>query len=216
MAAWQAFIFQPFAGFILIFLGSLLLFSEVLVKGKFILGLLGFLTISTYFYAHISEGQAMWMGILFIAGILLLVVDGKFIGDGTLSGIGLILMVVAIAIPSPSFFYGLAVVTAFILGICASFLSLKLLPKRDVWSKLMLKDTLSSEQGYNSMQESLKELVGREGIAETDFRPSGTIRIDDKLYSAVSDGKWIKKGTALVVSEVNGIRILVQEKEERD
>lgn len=214
MGTWQVFIFQPLVGFILIFLGSALLLSEVLVKGKLILGLLGFLTISTYFYAHINEGLALWMGILFLVGILLLVVDGKFIGDGTLSGIGLILMIVAIALPSPSFFYGLAVVTAFILGICASFLSLKFLPKREVWTKLMLKDTLSSEQGYNTMKESYKELIGREGIAETDFRPSGTIKIDDKLYSAVADGKWIKKGSALIVTEVNGIRILVQEKEQ--
>lgn len=214
MGTWQVFIFQPLVGFILIFLGSALLLSEVLVKGKLILGLLGFLTISTYFYAHINEGLALWMGILFLVGILLLVVDGKFIGDGTLSGIGLILMIVAIALPSPSFFYGLAVVTAFILGICASFLSLKFLPKREVWTKLMLKDTLSSEQGYNTMKESYKDLIGRVGIAETDFRPSGTIRIDDKLYSAVADGKWIKKGSALIVTEVNGIRILVQEKEQ--
>lgn len=214
MESLQAIIIQPIGGFLIVFLGSLFLLTEVLVKGRFIFGILGFLIMNLYFYVHITEGLAMWMGIIFILGMLLVVVDGKFIGDGTLAGIGLILMLASIAIPSPSFFYGLAVVTAFILGILTSLLSMKFLPKRDVWSKLALHDTLSSEEGYNTLQEEYKELVGKEGVAETDFRPSGTLRIGERSYSAVSDGKWIKKGTPLVVTQVSGVRILVEEKEQ--
>lgn len=216
MASWQELIFQPMGGFIVVFIGTLFLITEVLVKGRFLFGILGFLSISLYFYAHITEGHAMWMGITFVLGILFVVVDGKLIGDGTLAGIGLILMLASIAIPSPTFLYGLAVITAFILGVSASFLSMKYLPRRELWSKLALKDTLSSERGYNSMKEGYRELIGKEGVAETDFRPTGTIKIDEKLYSAVSEGRWIKKGTPLIVSHVSGVRILVQQQEETD
>jgi membrane-bound ClpP family serine protease len=209
--AWNEFIFQPFGGFTLVLLGTLLLFAEVLVRGRFIFGLIGVASLSLYFTVHIQEGLALWMGGLFLLGILLVVLDGKFIGDGTIGGIGLLLMLISLAIPSPTIFYGIAVVTAFIVGALGSFIFLKYFPRRQLWSKLTLNDTLSSEKGYNSVNEGYTSLVGVEGFAQTDFRPTGTIKIDGKLYSAVSEGKWIKKGAALEVYHVNGTRILVKE-----
>lgn len=212
--AWNEFIFQPFGGFIVVLVGTLLLFAEVLVRGKFIFGLIGVTSLSLYFMAHIQEGLALWMGGLFLLGILLVVLDGKFIGDGTIGGIGLLLMLVSLAIPSPSIFYGIAVATAFILGALGSLLFLKYFPRRQLWSKLALNDTLSSEKGYNSINQGYTSLVGAEGVAQTDFRPTGTIKIDGKLFSAVSEGKWIKKGAPLKVNHVSGARILVEEIEE--
>jgi len=210
LMGWQEFIFYPLGGFLLIFFGTMLLFAEVLVKGRFLFALSGFLTISLYFVAHVQEGHALWMVSIYLLGILLVILDGKVIGDGTIAGIGSLLMLVALALPSPTFLYGLSVVTAFILGTIGSFLFLKLFPRRDVWSKLTLKDSLSSEMGYNSINSGYVDLIGKKGIAETDFRPSGSIMIDGKVYSAVSEGKWIKKGTPLMVAKVDGTKILVQ------
>jgi membrane-bound ClpP family serine protease len=212
--SWNDFIFVPLGGFIVVFIGTLLLSAEVLVRGRFIFGILGFSSISLYFMSHIQEGLALWMAGTFLIGIVLIVLDGKFIGDGTIGGIGLLLMLVSIAIPSPSIFYGIAVATAFIVGALCSFFFLKYFPRRQLWSKLALKDTLSSERGYNSINEGYTSLIGAEGTAKTDFRPSGTITVDGKLYSAISQGRWIKKGAKIKVSHVSGTRIKVEEIEE--
>ncbi|GGK20745.1 hypothetical protein GCM10010965_12270 [Caldalkalibacillus thermarum] len=214
--AWQQFIFQPLGGFIIVLAGTLLLFAEVLVKGRLVFGLLGLGAISLYFMAHIQEGQMMWMGILYLAGIMLIMIDGKFVGDGTIAAIGLILMLVALAWPSPSILYGVGVAIAFVLGAAGSLLFLKFFPRREVWSKLTLKDSLSSEKGYNALNEGYKQLVGKEGIAQTDFRPTGTIKIEGKLYSATTEGIWVKKGTRLKVVKVSGTHILVQAQDEED
>lgn len=207
---WLNFIENPLGGFVVIFIGSLLLFAEVLVRGKFIFGLVGLASISMYFgYFVVQEDLALWMGAGFIVGVFLIVLDGKFIGDGTVGGIGLITMLVSLAIPSPSIFYGVSVVTAFILGALFSLLFPRFFPRRKLWSKLTLEDTLSSERGYNSMNQGYKELVGIEGVAETDFRPSGIFSIEGQRYSAISEGSWIKKGEKIRVSHVSGTRILV-------
>jgi membrane-bound ClpP family serine protease len=213
---WGEWILQPFGGFILVLLGTMLLFGEILVRSRLLLFISGLVLMSIYFMPHlqdVQEGYGAWMAALYVIGILLVVVDGKFIGDGTIAGIGLISMLVALALPSPSVFYGISVATAFIIGAFCSLLFLKVLPKREVWSKLALKDTLSSEAGYNSINMGYKELEGQVGIADTDFRPSGTLRIGENQYSAVSDGQWIKKGTSVRVLNVNGTRILVTKEE---
>ncbi|GAA0362877.1 NfeD family protein [Bacillus horti] len=208
--SWYDFIFTPAGGFIVVFIGALFLFGEVLVKGRYVFGFIGLAAMVLYFSAHIQEGVAMWMGITFLIGMVLLILDGNFIGDGTVGGVGLLLMVVSLALPSPTIIYGVFVVAAFIIGAVCALLFPKFFPRRDMWSKLMLKDTLSSESGYNSLNESYRSLVGKEGVAATDFRPTGTIKIDEVIYSGVSEGRWIKKGAKLVVREVSGTRILVE------
>lgn len=213
MDALQQIIFLPIGGFLVIFIGTLLLFGEVLVKGRFLFAITGLLTISAYFSAHVQEGLAFWIVGIYLVGILLVVLDGKVIGDGTLAGIGIILMLIALALPSPTLLYGLLVITAFVLGTISSSLFLKLFPRRDLWSKLALHDALTSEEGYNSMNQEYAGLVGKQGIADTDFRPSGSILVDGKMYSAISEGKWIKKGTRIVVQNVDGTRILIKPSE---
>lgn len=213
---WNAFVTEPTGAFIIIFIGTMLLFAEVLVRGRLIFGIVGIATIALYFTAHSLEGQILWMSVLYVVGIMLVVIDGKFLGDGTLGAIGLVAMVVALALPSPNFLHGVAVASAFIIGALCSLIFLKFFPRRGLWTKLALKDSLSSEQGYNSVNEGYTQLVGKEGIAQTDFRPTGTMKVDGKMYSASSEGVWIGKGSRVKVSQVSGTRILVEKIEEED
>lgn len=53
-------------------------------------------------------------------------------------------------------------------------------------------------------------MIGREGIALTALRPSGTIELEGKKLDVVADGEFIVKGDKVVVSSVEGIRILVK------
>ncbi|HUU83217.1 MAG TPA: NfeD family protein, partial [Phycisphaerae bacterium] len=54
------------------------------------------------------------------------------------------------------------------------------------------------------------ELVGREGVARTDLRPSGSAQIGNRRYNVVSDGELIAPGTKVRVIEVRGNRIVVE------
>ena len=72
------------------------------------------------------------------------------------------------------------------------------------------KITLDSDtSGYHSSV-SYDDLMGKEGVADTFFRPSGYIVIDGKKYDAVSEGEFIDKGSSLKVILVEGNRIVVK------
>jgi membrane-bound ClpP family serine protease len=201
-------------GFFVVFLGTLFLFGELLVKVKGLFAIIGIGIMATYFSFHISVGSGMglWVALLYIVGVSLIVIDGKFITDGTIALFGVILMIVGIAIPSPSIVYGFLVAMALLLGVAASTLFMKVFPSRNLWSKMTLKDRLTSDLGYNSINASYKEFVGMEAVTATPFRPTGTIELDGKYYSATCDSHWLNAGTTVEVIAVDGTKIVVKKK----
>lgn len=196
-------------GFIVIFLGTLFLFGELLVKARGLFALLGVGLTTAYFLYHLTGDTGFWVVILYLIGIALIILDGKLFSDGTIGLIGVILMVVGLAIPAPSLIYGILVGMAFILGALSSLFFLKVFTRRQMWSKLTFKDRLTSDRGYNSINESYNELVGKNGKTLSSLRPTGTILIDNKPYSATSGGQWIEKEEEIEVLSVDGTRILV-------
>ncbi|KGA95996.1 hypothetical protein AJ85_20370 [Alkalihalobacillus alcalophilus ATCC 27647 = CGMCC 1.3604] len=198
-------------GFIVILLGTLFLFGELLVRAKGLFALLGVAIMATYFTYHLSGDVGFWIVLLYLIGLTLIIVDGKFITDGTVALIGVILMIAALAIPSPNLIYGLLVSMGFLIGGFGSFLFLKVFPSRNMWDKMTLKDKLSSEMGYNSINEKYTELVGKKGKTLSPFRPTGTVEIDGEGYSATSGNKWIEANVPVEVVSVDGTRILIKE-----
>ncbi|WNF37753.1 NfeD family protein [Bacillaceae bacterium IKA-2] len=200
-------------GFFVVFLGTVFLFGELLVKAKGLFAIVGIGVMAAYFSFHITPGSGMglWVALLYIIGISLIVLDGKVFTDGTIALLGIFLMVLGIAIPSPSIIYGFLAAMGLLLGVAAASLFLKVFPSRTLWAKMTLKDKLTGEAGYNSINTSYRDLVGKEGKTTTPFRPIGTIIIDDNYYSATSDNLWLDAGTAVKVISVDGTRIVVNE-----
>ncbi|GAK04214.1 hypothetical protein JCM19037_2599 [Geomicrobium sp. JCM 19037] len=201
-------------GFIVVLLATMLLIGELLVKSRGIFGIVGVVLITLYFTHHLDSVTNIWVVVTYALGLTLILIDGKVFGDGLVSALGVILMIVGLAIPAPDLVYAILVGIAVLAGGAASFLFMKVFPRRDLWTKMTLKDTLSSEEGYNSMNDSYRDLVGEHGDAITDFRPTGTIEIDGKPYSATTGAGWIKAGTHVRVKSVDGTRILVEEVKE--
>ncbi len=56
-------------------------------------------------------------------------------------------------------------------------------------------------------------LEGREGTTVTALRPSGAARIDGVKHSVVTGGEFIEKGEPVVVTRVEGSRIVVRKGE---
>lgn len=199
--------------FFLVFFGAMFFFSEFLVKARGISGLTGLALLIWYFYGQ-SDNGGVWMIVFAIIGAIFIILDGKLVQDGTLAGLGLLMLLIGLVIPTGSITFGLIVAIAWITGLLLSLLSLKVLPKRDMWERMVLRDSLTKEQGYSSVSEKYHQLVGREGITLTDMRPSGTIEIDHEPYSAVSNGQWITKGSKVRVTAIDGTKILIEPTQE--
>lgn len=199
-------------GFVIVGLGTLFLIGEILVDVKGIFAILGIGSIVYYFYMYLPDpGTFGIMLFIYFIGILLVLIDGKIVNDGTLATLGLAGMILSVALAAPNFFAGLYAVIGLILGTVGAFMLLKVFKPRNMWGKIALKDRLTTEAGYTSLNIEHEALVGESGVTLTDLRPVGTIRIHDKDYSAISNAQWIAKDTKVIVIDVDGTRILVRE-----
>lgn len=73
----------------------------------------------------------------------------------------------------------------------------------------------SVQEGYLA-SEWEKELVGKDGIALSDLKPSGHILVNEKRYQAVSKTGYLEKGTKIIVIGGEGAHLIVKEKVEND
>lgn len=195
--------------FFIIGLGTMLLVGELLVKAKGIFAVVGFSLVSLYFYAYLEPSMFLIMLAVYFLGIILIFIDGEFINEGTLAVIGTILMIISVGLSSPNWVVGLYAIIGIVIGAVSSFLWLKILPRRNMWTKIALLDRLTNESGYSSMNVDYQQLIGQTGIALSSLRPVGTIEVDQNKYSAISNGYWIDKDSTIVVKQVDGTRILV-------
>lgn len=197
-------------GIVITFFGTLFLIGEVLVNMRGLFALLGIGFISVYFGAYAETESVILMIIIYFVGLVLIIIDGKLLNDGTLATVGLVSMLTAVGVAAPNLTSALFAIIGVILGTACSFFFLKVFKRREMWTKIALKDQLSKEAGYNSMNMEYKKLIGKEGTTLTDLRPVGTIEINGKNYSAQSDGKWVEKGTKIKVVNVDGTKIEVE------
>ncbi len=74
-------------------------------------------------------------------------------------------------------------------------------------SAVVLKESIG---GMSTDREEARSLIGREGICLTTLRPAGNADFDGLRMDVVSDGEFIQKGTRVVVTRVEGLRVLVK------
>lgn len=192
------------------FLGTMFLIGELLVNMRGVFAIIGFGFITVYFSGYLETEMFIVMMLVYFLGIILMIIDGKLLNDGTLAIIGAATMIIAVGFSAPNWVAGLYSVIGVILGGAASLLFLKVFKHRKMWSKMALNDQMSSEMGYNSMNEKYQYLLEQQGEALTDMRPVGTVKIEDEEYSAVSNGQWITRGDQIKVVKVDGTKILVK------
>lgn len=147
---------------------------------------------------------------LFIAGFILVGVEMITPGLHAPGIIGTACLFIAIFLVSDSFEEG-AVVTIIVLALLGIMLAviLGLLSKGKLKSPIILKDEQNKDKGYISSSD-LKYLLGKEGTASTDLRPSGTGNFDGIELDVISEGKYISKGTKLVIHKVQGSKLIVK------
>lgn len=96
-----------------------------------------------------------------------------------------------------------------ILGILMIFSLSKYLPQNRMFSRLILVDSTSKDEGYTSAK-SQDLLTGKEGVTLTPLRPSGIALIDDNRVDVVSQGDFVENGARIKVVNTTSSRVMVR------
>ena len=148
-----------------------------------------------------------------VIGILLLVVELFMPGFGLPGIAGLVMLLASVIFTwiEHGAYAGLgATIAVLALGGIAVTISLKSASSGKLSrSPLILKDSLTAEEGYQT-SEDLSKYLGRTGETETVLRPAGIAVIDGERVNVVSRGEFIGKGDMVVVEKVEGVRVMVR------
>ena len=206
------FLTQPGVMFLLLVIGIAGIVIEMLVPGFGVPGFTGLIAFGLFFFGHYIAGFAgMESVVLFIVGVALLIVELFVPSFGILGILGAIALVSGVA--TAAYDTGNAVVSlsfAFVVALIIAGITAYVFRHRGIWNKFILSDKLTSEQGYLSGS-ARQDLAGREGVALTPLRPSGTIEVDGERIDAVTAGDFIMSGRPIAITKLEVTRVIVRE-----
>lgn len=212
---------NPVVAPFLLSLGFLGLIVEVKTATFGLAGLAGALSLSLFFGSHLILGLAGWedlllvgAGVLFVATEVLLIPGFGLFGVLGIAGIaGGIYMSLLGSLPTAADFSQAASVLSatLVILLVSGWALLRHLPKstRLFQSGIFLGTRTDRAIGYES-SERRSDLVGAEGVAATDLRPSGVGIFDDERVDIVSQSEWIEEGTPIRVVSAEGYRQVVR------
>jgi membrane-bound ClpP family serine protease len=148
--------------------------------------------------------------ILLFSGLILIIVEMFNPGFGAAGITGIIFLIVGVLLTAKTLFdvMIMLLIILVILGVALAFV-IRSATKGRLNKRLVLPDSLKKEQGYSSSQ-NLEHLIGKEGVAITVLRPSGTANFDGVILDVVTEGKYIPKDSKVKVIDVSGRRIVVR------
>jgi len=212
---------------LLISLGILGIVIEIYTPGFGIFGILGLTFLSLAFIgAYLAETAALWEILIFLLGLFLLAIEIFLIpgfGIVGISGIifciiGLLLSLQTFVLPESEEEINLFMINIFHLtfsvGIDIFFFAIitRFLPENAPLRRLSVATVQKTEDGYTVAIPSFQNLDGKEGIALTPLRPAGRAQIEGQPYDVVTQGDFIEIGQDIVVSWIQGNRIIVDKK----
>jgi membrane-bound serine protease (ClpP class) len=180
-----------------------------------------------FFAPHYLEGLTEhWEILVFLAGIVLLVLEIFVIpgfGVAGISGIILIITGLTLAVVAnsglsmPDSDYGpLAKSFAFVsfsmlLALVLSFYISSKLSRVSIFGQSMaLQDEFNSSDGYIASEQTYHDLIGKTGIAYTVLRPAGKIVVDDEQYDATAQMGFIDKNEQVKVVGYENMQLIVR------
>lgn len=184
-----------------------------------------FIAAMLFFAPYYLEGLAEnWEILLFFAGILLMAAEVFVIpGFGIAGASGIVLMVSALILSmvgnvgfdfepvdgTALFTSAATVLTSLSLSIVAVIaLGLKLL-QSPLFLRLVLKAEQNADEGYVSNAELDDSWKGKTGVAATDLRPAGKVKINGVLMDAITEEGYIESGSNILITGVSNAQLKV-------
>jgi membrane-bound serine protease (ClpP class) len=209
------FLTNPMVSGLLLTIGALGLISELTSPGFGVAGTAGALSLVLFFGSHYIVNLADFTELLiFIVGAGMVVAE-MFVPGGILGVIGTGLMLTGLFLSLIGKFefvtppdlsgaftsVGIAIILTFV-GIVILLRGFAEMP---FVRRLTLYKQQTADRGDDLMDVSRNTIVGALGIAETDLRPGGRIRVEDAFIDATTEGDHIEAGAHIQVVGYDGI-----------
>ncbi|MFO3665620.1 NfeD family protein [Anaerococcus sp. ENR0831] len=187
--------------------------SILFTEKKVFFGILSLLLFGFFYYQNTIYNVADNMTILtFVMGITLLAIEIFIPSFGVIGIAGLILTMYSVMDSFASTQMGfLILIVSAIAIILTVTIYVKLGFDRNLFDRFILKNTNSSQRGYNS-KNNHSVLIGKSGITKTILRPTGRIEVEGNAYDAKSDSDFIGKDKEVEVVAIKDGHIIVKEK----
>lgn len=183
-----------------------------------------------YFTPHYLEGLAAhWEILLFLAGVILLVLEIFVIPGFGIAGIaGILLIIISLTLSLVRNIDGFDFSFVPKQDLAIAFLTVSVVMMVSVFSiffggdklveilfsngKIGLAAEQNKADGFViSEVKKLSTFVHQEAITQTDLRPAGKITINGEWLEAQSDGEFIAKGTKVKIMKVSGAYLIVEQ-----
>ena len=219
---------DPRIASLLLFVGGFALLFELSTPGATVPGFIAVLCFLLFFWAKFLHGTADWLEImLFVGGVACLAVEVFALPGFGIFGFGGGMMIIAsIVLASQTFIvptnaYQLRQFPVSLLmmaagmagGIASVFVIRRFLPDTPYFNRMLLRPPRPEEREELSRREALvtfDHLQNKRGVTVTPLVPAGKVQFGDELVDCVSNGDLIAKGTAVIVEEVAGNRVVVR------
>jgi membrane-bound serine protease (ClpP class) len=184
-----------------------------------------------FFAPHYLEGLAAhWEILIFLAGLILLMLEFFVVPGFGVTGIsGIILIVTSLVLTlvfnvgfkfkfDPEFnasaYVSKMTILVLVSSLAGFFLSLwlgkKLILAETRFGSLALRTGLESDKGFTSQDMRNEKYVGREGVAQTILRPSGKININGDILDATAEHGYIEAGEKVKVTKFENAQLFVR------
>ena len=217
------FLNNPIVSSILIMIGFFGLIAEIKSPGWGLPGTASIIALALFFgSSYILQLASVIEILMFVVGLGLLLLEIFVIpgfGVAGISGIILILASIFLSLVGADPFLDIKAVSIAIIQLSVSllaalifiFILVRFLPQSNLFKKFILSEEEKSAEGYTS-RTNYSELLSAEGVAITTLRPAGTAEINGKRVDVVTDSEYIEHGKPIVVTAVEGMRVVVREK----
>ena len=219
---------RPSVAFLLLLIGFGAMWLELHTPGLGIGGFVALVCFLLFFWSGFLGGTAGWLEVmLFLAGVACLLLEVFLLPGFGIFGLGGALMIlVSLILASQTFVLPgnawqvtklrdslLMIAGAGVGVIVIGALVNRWLPHVPLLGGMVLRPPSGEEAEDLSRRESLvhfENLLGERGITTTQLTPGGKARFGEQLVNVIADGEMIPSGTAVVVEEVHGNRVLVR------
>ena len=213
------FLTNPLVAPLLLSLGILGLVFEIKTGAFGLGGLISLASLGLFFGSSLILGLAGWEEILLLGlGLLALAVELFIIPGFGIAGIvgivaivgSMVLAMIGAAPTSGDIAQALAVLGASLFITAAVIYAwVRHLPNSGRFRGLLLQGAVHRSEGFVSAP-TRGDLLGVDGVAVTDLRPSGTARVGEERLDVVTEGGFIAAGTRVRIVQSDGYRHVVR------
>lgn len=211
---------QPLVASLLVTVAMLGILVELRTPGFGVPGALGLAALGLVLWGHwLAQLAGLEVLLLVAAGVLLLALELLVIpGFGVAGLLGIAALVAGLVLGMTGegntaqllTLVAARMVFSLLVAIGLSLLMLRFISHLPGGRRLILDTRLDAGHGYASPPPEDSQWLGRRGTAHSMLRPAGIADIEGERVDVVSDGELIEPGTPLVVTRVDGNRIVVR------